>query len=290
MKKFPFIRQFINSWVDECHENSRYGLKGRIIIEENSKYQRITIVESKKYGKALLLDNCWMTAEKQDKQYHECLVHPALTASECIENILLIGGGDGGAARECLKYKDVKSLDLVEIDNQVINMSKKYLPSIGGSAWQDKRLHLHIQNGIDWVKKSKDNTYDIIIIDGADPVGPAKGLFDKEFYRNCKRIIKDNGIFATQSESPEAFKDVHINTVRILREVFDYADPLYGNVPLYPSGWWSWTFAAFYKPKYKYPLSNRIKEISSSCEIWSPQWQEGSFKSIPAFLERGLNQ
>ena len=114
-----------------------------------------------------------MTAEKSEKCYHECLIHPALSCSTQIDNILIIGGGDGGSARECLKYKEVRSIDLVEIDLRVIELSKKYLPTIGGNAWSDSRLHLQIKNGIDWVK-CKENSYDVIIIDGADPIGPSK--------------------------------------------------------------------------------------------------------------------
>ena len=92
MKQFNFLSKLLNSWKDEYHEDVRYGLKGRKLIERKSKFQKITIFESKRYGKALLLDDCWMTAEKQEKQYHECLVHPALCSSEELNNVLIIGG------------------------------------------------------------------------------------------------------------------------------------------------------------------------------------------------------
>ena len=135
-----------SDWLDEYHQGARYGLQGKLILEESSPFQKITIYESKRYGKALLLDDCWMTAEKSEKCYHECLIHPALCCSTQIENILIIGGGDGGSARECLKYKEVKSIDLVEIDIRVIQLSQKYLPTIGGNAWSDSRLTLQIKN------------------------------------------------------------------------------------------------------------------------------------------------
>ena len=82
----------------------------------------------------------------------------------------------------------------------------------------------------------------------------------------------------------------NIDMVKIIREVFDYANPLYGNVPIYPSGWWSWTFASMKTPRYLKPIPSRVNQILESCEIWSPRWQNGSFNSIPAFLERELNQ
>ncbi len=290
MKISILLNNILKKWSDEYHDGTRFGLKGKILHEEKSDFQKITICETDRYGKALLLNDCWMTAEYQEKQYHECLVHPALSSAEEIERILIIGGGDGGSARECLKYKEVKKVDLIEIDQKVIELSKIFLPKIGLGAWNDKRLNVEIENGINWVRNTKDNCYDVVIIDGSDPEGPAEGLFNKEFFRDCRRILKNNGVFAAQSESPESFHEIHIQTIKILREIFDYADPLYGNVPIYPSGWWSWTFAAVEKPRYKQPKLNRVQRITEECHIWSPSWQEGAFKAIPAFLNRELNQ
>ena len=275
-------------WIDEYNQGVRYGLEGKIILEESSPFQKITIYESKRYGKALLLDDCWMTAEKCEKCYHECLIHPALCGSKKIDNILIIGGGDGGSARECLKYQEVKSVDLIEIDNRVIELSQKYLPLIGGKAWSDSRLNLKIKNGIDWVKNKNDNSYDVIIIDGADPIGPSKELYSNSFLKNCNRILKKGGILATQSESPESFHQLHINIVKILRQIFDFADPMYGSVSIYPSGLWSWTFASMKKQTYMYPIQSRVKEISDTCQIWSERWQKGAFNTIPALIEREL--
>jgi len=277
-----------SDWLDEYHQGVRYGLLGKLILEEFSTFQKITIFESERYGKALLLDDCWMTAEKSEKYYHECLIHPALCGSRQINNVLIIGGGDGGSARECLKYKEVESIDLVEIDLRVVELSKKYLPTIGDNAWSDSRLHLQIKNGIDWVKHTKDNSYDVIIIDGADPIGPAKELFSDYFLTDCKRVLKPGGVLATQSESPESFKQIHINIVKVLREIFDYADPMYGAVSIYPSGLWSWTFASIKKPTYMNPKRSRVNEISENCQIWSERFQKGAFNSIPAFIEREL--
>ena len=275
-------------WLYEYHQGVSYGLEGKLILEEFSPFQKITIYETKRYGKALLLDNCWMTAEKHEKCYHECLIHPALSGSKQIDKILIIGGGDGGSARECLRYQEVRSVDLIEIDLRVVELSKKYLPIIGGNAWSDSRLNLEIKNGIDWVKNTKDNSYDVIIIDGADPIGPSKELYSDSFLKDCKRILKPRGVLATQSESPESFHHIHINIVKILRQIFDYADPLYGSVSIYPSGLWSWTFASMEKRTYMHPIESRVKEISDNCQIWSERWQKGAFNTIPAFIEREL--
>ena len=280
-----------NCWIDEYHKGARYGLYGKILITEQSNFQKISIIESNIYGKGLLLDDCWMITELQEKYYHESLIHPAMCSGKELSNILIIGGGDGGSARECLRYEEVEQIDMVEIDKRVIELSQKYLPNVGGEAWSDPRLHIHIQDGLKWINNSKDSYYDIIIVDGSDPKGPAKGLFNKTFFKNCNRILKKGGVFATQSESPEAFRKIHIDTIKTIREVFKYADPLYGSVPIYPSGWWSWTFAAKDKARYINPKSYRAEIIAKKgCFIWSPRWQKGAFESIPAFIERALKE
>jgi len=266
----------------------RYGLAATVIAERQTAFQRVTVIDSERYGKGLLLDGCWMTAERQERHYHEPLVHPALCGAAAIERVLVIGGGDGGTARECLRHPGVQHLDLVEIDGLVVEWSQRHLASIGGGCWSDPRFHLSVGDGIAWVREASDASYDVVIVDGSDPAGPAEGLFNRAFFEHCRRILRPGGVFATQSESPEAFRDVHIETVRLLREVFGHADPLYGWVPMYPSGWWSWTFAAVDGPRYRQPRPGRTEAVAAGCEIWSPRWQQGGFEAMPAFVERAL--
>ena len=280
----------VHYWIDEYQSGQRYGLEGKVLLTKENHIQKITIVDTKKFGKGLLLDNCWMTAEYQDQYYHECLVHPAMSSAKDIEKVLIIGGGDGGTAKECLRYKEIKHLDLVEIDSDVIELSQHFLPSIGGTAWKDPRLHIAIQDGTLWVANSLNNYYDVIIIDGSDPKGAAKGLFTKSFLQDCNRILKCHGTFAAQTESPESFFDIHIETIKTIRDVFTFANPLYGCVPIYPSGWWSWTFAAKDSPRYLHPMSKRAEFISKNCKIWNPRWQKGAFQAIPTFIEKELKQ
>ena len=279
----------MSSWIDEEHRGVRYGLAGERLVDETSPFQTISVINSERYGKGLLLDGCWMTAEHQERHYHEALVHPALCGAETIERVLVIGGGDGGTARECLRHPGVQHLDMVEIDGRVVELSREHLPSLGGEAWGDPRFHLTVGDGIAWATQAADASYDIVLVDGSDPAGPAEGLFNRSFFQHCCRILRPGGVFATQSESPEAFRDVHVAMVRLLRALFDHADPLYGWVPMYPSGWWSWTFAAMGAPRYRHPKQGRAAAVSERCEIWSPRWQRGAFDAVPAFIERELN-
>jgi spermidine synthase len=276
-------------WIDEIFDGVRYGLEGTVIAEQDSPFQRVTIIESARYGKGLLLDGCWMTAEHQERHYHEAIVHPALCSAASIERVLVIGGGDGGTARECLRHPGVQHLDMVEIDGLVVAWSQEHLAAIGGGCWSDPRFHLTVGDGIAWAREAADASYDVVIVDGSDPAGPAEGLFNRAFFEQCRRILRPGGVFATQSESPEAFRQVHVDTVRIIREVFGHADPMYGWVPMYPSGWWSWTFAAIDGRRYLQPDPARAAAIVDGCEIWSPRWQRGAFDAVPAAIERTLN-
>jgi spermidine synthase len=274
--------------VDEEHNGVRYGLAASVIEERQSDFQRVTIIDSQTYGKGLLLDGCWMTAERQERHYHESIVHPALCGAASIERVLVIGGGDGGTARECLRHPQVSHLDLVEIDGLVVELSQRHLAAIGGGAWSDPRLQLTVGDGIAWVANAPAASYDVVIVDGSDPAGPAEGLFNRAFFEHCRRILRPGGVFATQSESPEAFRQVHIDTVKLIREVFGHADPMYGWVPMYPSGWWSWTFAATDGRRYLQPDPERAAAVVRGSEIWSPRWQQGAFGAVPAGIERIL--
>ena len=268
-------------WIDENHKDSRYGLKGKLVVRKKTAYQEIIILKTFEYGNALMLDGCWMTSDRDEKYYHECLVHPALSNLSKINTVLIIGGGDGGTLRECLKYKEIKAIDLVEIDEEVINLSKHFLKKVGGNSWLDKRLKINICDGCKWVKNIKNNYYDAILIDCSDPSDFANGLFSTNFYKECKRILKEKGVLATQSESPESFKKIHIEIIQSLKSIFKTASTMYAFVPFYPSGIWSWTFASNNEKDFLIPKHNQIKSIENSCDVWNLNYQEGALKMIP---------
>ena len=268
-------------WIDENHKDSRYGLKGKLLVRKKTAYQEIIILKTFEYGNALMLDGCWMTSDRDEKYYHECLVHPALSNLSKINTVLIIGGGDGGTLRECLKYKDIKAIDLVEIDEEVINLSKHFLKKVGGNSWLDKRLKINICDGCKWVKNIKNNYYDAILIDCSDPSDFANGLFSTNFYKECKRILKEKGILATQSESPESFKKIHIEIIQSLKSIFKTSSTMYAFVPFYPSGIWSWTFASNNEKDFLIPKHTQIKSIENSCDVWNLNYQEGALKMIP---------
>ena len=279
----------ITTWLDEYHKGSRFGLNGDVLIKQKSQYQEIIVIENEYYGRALMLDGCWMTSLKDEKYYHECLVHPALSSIDEKSNVLIIGGGDGGTARECVKYSQISKIDLVEIDEEVIKISKKFLKEIGGEAWHDKRLEIHIDDGVKWVKKIIDNFYDVIFIDCSDPSEFSNLLFSDSFYKECKRILKPMGILATQSESPESFKNIHINILKSLKNIFKVSETMYSFVPLYPSGIWSWTFASSEDLNLSKQNYDEALKIEKGCEMWNLNFQNAAFKMMPNKIVKELD-
>ncbi len=279
----------ITTWIDEYHKGSRFGLNGKILIKKTSKYQEIIVIENEYYGKALMLDGCWMTSLKDEKYYHECLVHPALSSIYEKSNVLIIGGGDGGTLRECVKYSQISKIDLVEIDEEVIKISKKFLKEIGGEAWNDKRLEIHADDGVKWVKKTRDNFYDVIFIDCSDPSEFSSLLFSDSFYKECKRILSPRGILATQSESPESFKNIHINILKTLKNIFKVSETMYSFVPIYPSGIWSWTFASSEDLNLSKQNYDEVVKIEKGCEIWNLNFQNAAFKMMPNKIVKELD-
>jgi len=279
----------IKTWIDEYHKGSRFGLNGKTLIKKTTKYQEIIVIENEYYGKALMLDGCWMTSLKDEKYYHECLVHPALSNIDEKSNVLIIGGGDGGTVRECVKYSQISKIDLVEIDEAVIKISKKFLKEIGGEAWNDKRLEIHVYDGFKWVKKTRDNFYDVIFIDCSDPSEFSNLLFSDSFYKECKRILTPSGILATQSESPESFKNIHINILKTLKNIFKVSETMYSFVPIYPSGIWSWTFASSEDLNLSKQNYDEVLKIEKGCEIWNLNFQNAAFNMMPNKIVKELD-
>ncbi|MDI6603306.1 MAG: polyamine aminopropyltransferase [Patescibacteria group bacterium] len=167
------------------------------IYSGRSQFQKIEIFETKKFGKILVLDGLVQLSTKYEHVYHEMLVHPAMFYHQKPEKVLIIGGGDGGTLREVVKHK-VKEIFLVDIDKKIIEISKKYLPSVSARAFNYKRLKIFNENALNFVKKYK-NYFDIVINDLTDPIGPSRSLWSIGFYRDILRALKENGIAAFQT-------------------------------------------------------------------------------------------
>ena len=148
-----------------------------------SDFQRIDVFESPEFGRFLTLDGYMMLTEKDEFIYHEMITHIPMAVHPDPKKILVIGAGDGGVVRELVRYPEVERIDLVEIDEMVVEISKKYLPTTAGQM-ENERVHIYYEDGLKFIRRCRDE-YDLIIVDSTDPFGPGEGLFTREFYGNC---------------------------------------------------------------------------------------------------------
>jgi len=263
-------------WFDETFKDKvRLGLHvKRSLLHAQSPYQIIDIVDTVPYGVTLLLDNAMMTSVADEYFYHEMLVHPALTTAPSIKRVLVIGGGDGGTVREILRYREVEQVIMVEIDQMVTEACKTHMTAFN-VPWNDPRLTLNFGDGIAYLQEPGE-PFDVILIDGSDPVGPAEGLFTSPFYESCKRRLAKGGVLALQSEAPFLMRDDFVRVVKTLRGVFPRVHPYFGPVPIYPSGSWSFTFAST-SVDHLLPRAERLAQIEAVCRCYNRDLHQAAF-------------
>lgn len=198
--------------------------------------------------------------------------------------VLIIGGGDGGTAREILRYKTVESIDLVDIDEMVADVCRKYIPSTAESL-DDPRVKCYFEDGLKYIRHHE-NEYDLIIVDSTDPFGPGEGLFTKEFYGNCYKALKDDGIMVNQHESPFYPADAYAMQ-RAHKRIFDSfpISRIYqAHIPTYPSGHWLFGFAS----KKYHPILDanwkKWKKLGIKTRYYNPKLHAGSF-ALPNYVE-----
>lgn len=202
-----------------------------------TKYQQIELVDTDELGRVLLLDGITQSADKNDYMYHEPMVHPAMCAHPKPQNVLVIGGGDGGILREVLKYPTVKRAELAELDEGVVKFSSKYLKNIHGGCYDDPRVNVNITDGRKFVQEHP-GEFDVIIMDMTDPFGPSRMLYTKEFYKLTKRAMRGRaGIFVMHSESPVARPAAFSSIVKTLGSVYENVSPLYTYIQMYAVLW-----------------------------------------------------
>ena len=273
-------------WFTESfHDKVRFSLKvSRTVHVSQSRFQRIELFETPALGKTLALDGILQTSEGDEYHYHEMIVHPALCSAPSIDQVLVIGGGDGATAREVLRHRDVKRCVMVEIDPEVVAICKEHLPQFG--AWDDPRLELIIGDGIKYAREAKPASFDVVLLDGSDPVGPSQGLFNRDFYASVKRCLKPGGVFALQSESPMLMADLFVSIQSSLREHFSNVRPYFGPVLLYGASQWSWTFATDSVDPLAV-IEARVDGIEEACRYYNRDIHRGAF-AVPNHLAKRL--
>lgn len=254
-----------------------------VLFSEQSKYQKVEILDSdSSLGKILTLDDLMMATEGDEYFYHEMIAHIPMMNHKCPKNVLVIGGGDGGTVREVLKHKTVEKVVLCEIDEMVIEVSKKYLPTIACEL-DNPKVEIRVEDAIEYIKDKK-NMFDVILIDSTDPMGPGVGLFTEEFYTNVKESLKKDGIMVAQSESPVANEEEIKHMYSLLKKVFPIVSTYTSPIPTYPGGYWAWAFCSETVKPLSYIDEERCKEITKSCKIYNKEYHKARF-ALPTFLD-----
>lgn len=213
----------------------------RVLHEEQSRYQRISVVETVDFGRMLVLDGVIQTSLRDEYIYHEMLAHVPLCIHRHPRRVLVIGGGDGGTVREVLKHPEVEKVDLVEIDERVIAVSREYLPELS-SGFADPRVTVHIEDGAKFVAQAE-NHYDVVLVDAPDPVGPAESIFSDAFYASVHKALRHGGVMSAQTESPFMQGEVVAAIYRRIQSAFPALRLYLAQVPSYSLGPWSFTLA-----------------------------------------------
>lgn len=276
----------MDMWFSDEHtDNVKLSIRiEQQLFSAQSEFQRIDVLDSKEFGKILVADGDLMLTDKDEFIYHEMITHVPMAVHPQVENVLVIGGGDGGIVRELIKYDTIRNIDVVEADPLLIEVCRKFFPQMACSM-NDSRVEIFIEDGLRFVR-AKSDEYDLIIIDSPNPFGPGEGLFTKEFYGNCYNALHDDGIMINQHESPfyteEAFQCQRMHK-RII-ESFPISRIYQAHIPSYPSGHWMFGFAS----KKYHPVDDldgvtwTLRGVHT--RYYLPRLHQGAF-ALPAYVE-----
>jgi spermidine synthase len=257
-----------------------------------SEFQDIVIFESASHGRVMVLDGVIQITEADEFVYQEMLAHVPLLAHGSAENVLIIGAGDGGVLRRILQHSTVKRAVMVEIDGEVIRLSKQFLSKIAGNAWADARAEVIVGDGIDYVRRAPDASFDAIIVDSTDPIGVGEVLFTDEFYRNCARILTPRGLIVNQCGVPFMQADELRETSLRRRRFFPHVTAYVAAVPTYVGGFMTLGWAAKDAALAATPvetLRSRARQcgIEGATQYWTPEIHAGAF-NLPPYIARHL--
>ena len=276
-----------NLWVEEKFEDF-LGLKfkvEKVLFSGKSEFQTVDVVETKGHGKMLLNDGLIMVTERDEFAYHDMISHVPLFVHPNPKNVLVIGGGDGGTAREVIRHNSVEKCTMVEIDGMVVEACREHIPQTSKDLDHPK-MNLIIGDGVKFVKETKEK-FDVIIVDSTDPIGPAQPLFGAEFYQDVYQCLTEDGIVVSQGESSWYAMDIQKSLLSVLNSVFP-ACYLYSFSNLtYPGGLWSFTFATKKHHPTKDFSPSRVENSGLEFDYYNAALHNSAF-ALPSFVNKGL--
>jgi spermidine synthase len=249
------------------------------LVTKKTEYQDLAIVDTYALGRMLVLDGIVQTTIKDEYVYHEMISHIPLFTHPNPKKVLVVGGGDGGAIREVLKHPSVDKAVLCEIDKDVVDECKRFLPEIS-CALEDSRCEVFIGDGIKYVHEHK-NEFDVVIVDSTDPFGAAEGLFGGSFYKEIFECLTEDGIFIAQTETPFYLPDVVKRVYEDAKAVFPITKLFMAGIPTYPSGFWSFTVGS---KKYDPETADLSNTIDIKTKYYTKKLHNACFV-LPKFVE-----
>ncbi|KAJ6898897.1 potassium transporter 12 family protein [Populus alba x Populus x berolinensis] len=274
-------------WPGEAH-----SLKvEKILFQGKSDYQNVMVFQSSTYGKVLVLDGVIQLTERDECAYQEMITHLPLCSIANPKKVLVIGGGDGGVLREVARHSSVVQIDICEIDKMVVDVSKKFFPDVS-VGYEDPRVTLHIGDGVAFLKAVPEGTYDAVIVDSSDPIGPAQELFEKPFFESIAKALRPGGVVSTQAESiwlhMNIIEDIVANCHQIFKGSVNYA---WTTVPTYPSGMIGFMLCSTEGPAvdFKHPVnpidSNDSQSKSKPLKFYNSELHTAAF-CLPSFAKK----
>ena len=257
----------------------------RLYFENKTDHQHLVIFENALFGRVMALDGVIQTTEADEFIYHEMLTHVPLLAHGNVNSVLIIGGGDGGILREVCKHASVEQITQVEIDAQVVEMCKEYLPNHSAGAYDDPRVEIVIDDGANFVKTCE-RQFDVIISDSTDPIGPAEVLFTEDFYGHCKKCLKPDGIMVTQNGVAYMQLDEVVNTALRLKPHFADRTFYSAAVPTYIGGIMTFAWASDNLVTHQQPLTTiegRFISAGIKTRYYNPASHLASF-ALPQYI------
>ncbi|MCP4780176.1 MAG: polyamine aminopropyltransferase [Hyphomicrobium sp.] len=278
----------MDRWVEETfHPHWRVRLEADEILHElKTEHQDLVIFKNKTWGTVLMLDGVCQLTTSDEFVYHEMMVHVPLMAIDVPKQVLVVGGGDGGVLREVLKHPTVERAMLCEIDRTVIDTALKFYPEIPGNAYDDERTVVVIADGCKFVAET-DERFDAIIVDSSEPIGPSAVLHTREFFADCRRALKKDGILVTQNGLPFLFPDHLTSTTQTFASLFDNVAPYLCTQPCYFGGPFALNWASDQDEHLEIPekwLAKRQYKRGITTKYWTPTVHNAAF-ALPAYVE-----
>lgn len=279
-----FNESLYSEWSDQGY-SQRFRVS-KVLQKVKTVHHQLLVFETPYFGRVFALDGVVQTTEKDEYAYHEMLAHVPILAHGKVSSVLIIGGGDGGVLREVLRHQEVSCVTMVEIDEDVVELCREYLPTISDGAFESPRTNLVFGDGYSFVVDTTDK-YDVIIIDSTDPIGPGEGLFTEDFYENCHSRLKENGIFVNQNGVPFIQGQEFFNSHHRLKSVFKDTTFYLTVVPTYIGGYMALGWASdltVYRSISPDVLGSRFREAGITTRYYSPYIHKAAFV-LPPFIK-----